>query len=125
MSKAASRKILIDEAVVTTTSDAFLVGDKFPLSVQFLASSVTSGNGVLTVDVSNDGTNWEAYNRLTSNATNTNAQADTRVSSATLSADGSEFLFFPEGDYFTYMRAKVTRTTDGTYSVIVGYADAQ
>ncbi len=82
-------------------------------SLQFVASGVSSGNGVFTVEVSNDGLNWTAYNKLTTNVTNTNAQTDTRVASVTLSQSGSAVVSLPEP--FAYYRVKVVATTDGTY----------
>ncbi len=93
------------------------------LSLQFIASGITSGNGVFTVDVSNDGTNWIQYNRLTTNVTNTNGQNDTRVASVTLSSNTNAFVFFPVGDYFRYLRVSVDLTTDGVYSAILQSID--
>jgi hypothetical protein len=83
-------------------------------SVQLVASSVTSGNAVFTVDVSNDGVNWTAYNRMTTNATNTNGQTDTRVASVTLSADGSSIFTIP--DPYALYRVRAIITTDGIYN---------
>lgn len=83
-------------------------------SIQFMAASITSGNAVFTVDVSNDATNWTAYNRLTTNVTNTNAQTDTRVASVTLSSNGTSFVTIP--DPCAFFRITATITTDGTYS---------
>lgn len=110
---------LLNAVTATTTSAGYYVGDRLKMSIQVFATGISAGNGVFTVDVSNDGTNWTAYNRLTSNVTNTNAQNDTRVASVTLSSNTSNFLFFPEGDHFRYIRITVTRTTDGTYSAIL------
>ena len=85
-------------------------------SIQFTCSAHTSGNGAFGVEVSNDGTNWVVYNRLISNVTNTNGQFDTRVAAPTLSTNTSSIYFFPTSDYFRYLRAFVTVTTDGVYS---------
>lgn len=109
---------MLNAVAATTTSGGIGVNNAGRLSIQVFATAITSGNGVFTVDVSNDNTNWTAYNRLTSNATNTNAQTDVRVASVTLNANGSAIVFFPPGDTFAFVRCKVTRTTDGTYSAI-------
>lgn len=104
-------------APTTTASTGVAdVSNRQKMSLQFTASSITSGNGVFTVYVSNDGTNWVLYNRLTDNLANTNAQTDTRVASATLSTNTSKMYFFPVGDHFRYIGVAVARTTDGTYS---------
>ncbi len=104
---------------VGTTGGAVDVSMRQLKSVQFRCANHTSGNGVFTVEVSNDGTNWVAYNRLTDNLTNTNAQTDTRVASSTLSSNTSKIYFFPVGDYFRYIRGVVDVTTDGTYFAIL------
>ncbi len=98
----------------STTSAGFAPVANGLMSLQFVAASITSGNGVFTVDVSNDGTNWTAYNRLTTNATNTNAQTDARVASATLSSNTSVVVVIP--DPFAYYRVNIVVSVDGAYS---------
>lgn len=106
-------------AVTTTTTSAPVpVNQAGRLSIMVLSSAVSSGNGVYTVQVSNDGINFANYNRITSNVTNTNAQNDARVASVTLSTNTTNFLFFPPGDTFAYLRTIVNVTTDGSYSAV-------
>ncbi len=100
-------------------SSAIGCGMGASVSLQFIAASITSGNAVFTVDVSNDGSNWIAYNRLTTNVTNTNAQTDTRVASVTLNSNTNSVVSIP--DCFAFYRVRATMTTDGIYSA-VGYA---
>lgn len=88
-------------------------------SIQLIAESISSGNGVMTLEVSNDGENWVAYNKLTSNATNTNAQTDVRVASLTQSTNASSIVMLPESDKFAFGRVKVVTTTDGAYTVVI------
>jgi len=94
-------------------------------SIQFVASAVSSGNGVFTVEVTNSQTaagvpnNWVVYNRLIPNLVGTNAQTDAHVAGPTLSSNTSQMFFFPTSDYFRYIRVSVARTTDGTYSAIL------
>lgn len=115
----------LDTVTVDTTGGAIEIGDRLLKSIQFVAASITSGNGVFTVEVTNDQDangapqNWVQYNRLTDNVTNTNAQQDARVASVTLSSNTSKIYFFPAGDTFRYIRAKVDLTTDGIYSAII------
>ena len=73
----------------------------------------------MTVEVSNDGVNWVAYNRLTSNSTNTNAQTDVRVASLTQSSNAASVVTIPTTDNFAFMRSKIVVTTDGAYTVHV------
>lgn len=115
-------RTMLNAVTTTTTSGPLAVNDAGRLSIMVLATAVSSGNGVYTVEISNDGSNWSAYNRLTTNATNTNAQTDARVASITLSTNTTNFLFFPPGDTFAFFRTKVTVTTDGSYSAIA-YVD--
>lgn len=112
-------KAVIDAVTATTTSSMVGVGDRVSLSLQFIATQVTSGSGKFQVQVSNDGSNWIYYNRLNDNLTNTNGQFDTRVASSTLSANGNKVYFFPAGDHFNYLRINVLRTTDGTYTALL------
>lgn len=107
---------LLNAITATATSSAVGVDNADRLSVMILSSGITSGNGVFTVEVSNDDTNWATYNRITSNVTNTNAQTDTRVASVTLSTNSTNFLFFPPGDTFAAFRVKCVISTDGVYS---------
>lgn len=113
------KETLLSSVIATTTSRVAAINNAGRLSLQFIASGISSGNGVFTVEVSNDGTNFIAYNRLTSNATNTNAQTDTRVANVTLSSNTNAIVFFPPGDTFAFIRVTVTRTTDGTYSAVL------
>jgi hypothetical protein len=114
-----TKESILNAVIVDTTGEGFCVGDRTKLSVQFIASGITSGNGVFTIEVSNDNTNWVAYNRLTDNLTNTNTQGDTRVASCTLNSNSTKIYFIPVDDHFGYIRAKVDRTTDGTYSCVL------
>ncbi len=112
---AAGSAVSVTDPVAALGTNTFDVSKRQKLSIQFTASGITSGNGVFKVYVSNDGTHWVQYNRLTDNVTNTNAQNDTRVSSVTLSSNTSKIYFFPSGDYFRYVGVSLAVTTDGTY----------
>lgn len=119
--------ILAPTAATVTAANARLVAQDMSQrkvkSIQFIATGVTSGNGVFTVEVSNDGVNWVTYNRLVSNVTNTNAQNDTRVAGPTLSSTGSQMFFFPVTDLFRFISVSVAWTTDGTYSAVLQALD--
>lgn len=117
-----NRQTLLNAVSATTTSAPVPVNNAGRLSIQVFGSSVTSGNGVFTFEVSNDNTNWVSYNRLTSNVTNTNAQQDTRIASVTINTNAGSMLFIPPGDTFNFIRTTVTRTTDGNFSAIA-YVD--
>jgi hypothetical protein len=95
---------------VTTTGTATDVSKRQLLSVQFVAKSISSGNGVFTLDGSNDGTNWTTGLAML-NLTSTTPT--TLVTSVTLSANGATMVTIPSA--MKYIRANVTRTTDGTY----------
>lgn len=88
------------------------------ISLQFIAASIASGNGVFTMDVSNDGINWVAYSMLIDNVTNTNGQTLTRVASKTLSSNTSVVVAL-DAFGFKMLRVKVTVTTDGSYDCVL------
>lgn len=114
------KEILLNAVAATTVSRGVGVDNAAHLSIMIFASGITSGNGVFSVDVTNDPSiGWVRYNRLTSNLVGTNAQTDNRVASATLSANSTAILFFPDGDTFNYIRANVAVTTDGVYSAVL------
>lgn len=113
---------LLTAVTATTTSNAVGVNSAGRLSIMLLSQNISSGNGVFSVQVSNDGTNYATYNRLTTNVVNSISEGDVRVASLTLSTNTTNFLFFPPGDTFAYLRAKVTVSTDGIYSA-VAYID--
>ncbi len=129
MSRFSSNQVVLDAVTVDTTSGPQDVSMRSKMSLQFTATNIAIGNGVFTVEVTNsqdsDGlpTNWIAYNRLTTNVTNTSSQSDTRVASVTLSSNTSSIVFFPVGDYFRYLRVKVDLTTDGSYSAVLQTID--
>lgn len=114
-----SSQTLLNAVTATTTSSAFELGSSVGRSLQFIASGITSGNGVFTVEISNNGTDWIAYNRLVTNVTDTNAQDDVHAASVTLSSNTNAFAFIPEEDVFKFIRVVATRTTDGTYSAVL------
>ena len=108
--------VSVTDPVAALGSNVADVSQRQKLSIQFTATGIATGNGVFKVYVSNDGSNWVLYNRLTDNLTNTNAQTDTRVASCTLSSVTSKIYFFPAGDYFRYVGVSLAVTTDGSYT---------
>lgn len=118
---------MLDAVTADTTSDPVDVSERRLMSLQLTCAEHGSGNGVFTVEVTNDEdpttANWVVYNRLTTNATNTNAQTDIGVGSVTLNSNTSVIYFIRAGDHFRYMRAKVDVTTDGEYSAVLHAID--
>jgi hypothetical protein len=94
----------------TTTGETIDVSLREQIIIQFQCANHTSGNGVFSVDGSNDGTNWVtglAVQDLTATA------SATYITSVTLNANGSHAVKVPAG--WRFIRADVTVTTDGTY----------
>lgn len=105
---------MLSAVTATTTSDAQDVSKRQQIVIQFIAASITSGNGAFTIDGSNDGTNWvTGISFRDAKAT----ASTTWIVTKTLSANSSEAAFVPAG--FRYIRVVCTRTTDGTYSAII------
>jgi len=101
----------LSAVTATTTSSAFDFSKRSQITATFTAASISSGNGVFTVDVSNDGTNWVtgiAFQDATATA------STTWVTSKTLNSNTSAGAKIPAG--YRFYRIVVTRTTDGTYS---------
>ena len=94
----------------TTTSQSYDVSLRRQITVQFHCANHTSGNGVFSIDVSNDGANWVTGIGVQPVATTT---PTIWVESVTLSANGSAGVYVPAG--WRFIRCLCTVTTDGTY----------
>lgn len=108
---------VIDGSVATiAAADAAIVniGNASAVTIQFTRANHSSGNSNFTVDVSNNGSNWIEYNKLITNATNTNSQTLLRAAAPTLSSDVTSVHAVSPEDKFQYIRVYYTRTTDGT-----------
>ncbi len=95
---------------VDTTGTAQDVSMREQIVVQFSCLNHTSGNGVFSIDGSNDGAHWTtglACQDLTATA------SATFVTSKTLSANGTSAVKVPAG--WRFIRGVVDVTTDGTY----------
>ena len=123
MARFSNNTVMIDAVVATTTSEPVDVSLRKKMSLQFFSSGVSTGNGVFTVEISNDGINWVAYNRLITNVTKASPATDAGVASVTLSSNTSAFAFFPVGDHFRMIRVVLTFTTNGVYSAILQTVD--
>lgn len=107
---------VLDEVVATTTSAAVNIEDANRVVLVATRADHDSGSSAFTAQVSVDGVNYVDYKKWISNANNTNVQDLARVTTLTLSADGSDFLTMDPDDGFRYIKVKVTETTDGTHS---------
>ena len=102
----------------TTTSRGVSLDNAGRVSIQLIATGVSTGTGTFTVDVSNDGATWTPLQRLIPNLVGTNSQTDAFVLSKVLNSTGSSMIFIAPGDTFASMRITCTRATDGTYSAV-------
>ncbi len=86
-----------------------------------LSLATATGSGTVGFSVSNDGTNFVTYNRLTTNVVDTNTQYDARVATVTLTtAAPKAMVFFPAGDYFRYLKAIWTTVTGAILTSTIG-----
>lgn len=113
------KEILLNAVSTTSTSRGVGVDNASSVSLQLIATGVSSGTGTFTVDVSNDeGTTWTPYQRLIPNLIGTNSQTNAYVASKVLNSTGSSMVFIPAGDTFGLIRVTCTRATDGIYSAV-------
>lgn len=111
------QKVLLSAVEATTTSSTIEVGNLKDISLQVTSAGVTSGTGTLSVDCSNDGTNWETDIAFISSVSTTPA---TRVVSlATSGNTDTKFAFLGRDFSAKFIRVKLTYATDGQYSVIL------
>ncbi len=107
----------ISDTVGTSSQKVIECAGAKGISLSMTAKDIgTSRAMTLTIDVSNDGENYVAYNMLIDNVTNTNAQALTRVASKVRNANGTDILWFtPETlGGITHFKVKAERTTAGS-----------
>jgi hypothetical protein len=102
----------INAVTSSTTGTTLDVSMREQIGIVLTCTGHSSGNGVFTVDASNDGTNWVTGIAL---ADATATASTTYVTSKTLSSNTSTaiyLLFFP----FKLVRVNVAVTTDGAYT---------
>ncbi len=98
--------------VGTTTGTVLDVSMREQIGIVFTASAITSGNGVFSVDASDDGSNFVTGIAMV-DATSTTPT--TYVASKTLSSNTSAAMYLPLFP-FRFMRIKCVASTDGTYT---------
>lgn len=109
--------VALNAVTSTTTSAAVNVENIRNIGISITSASVSSGTGTLSVDVSNDGTNWETDVAFISSISTTPA---TRVVSLATSGNNDTKFAYLGADFGAKMiRVKVTVATDGAYTVIV------
>ncbi len=107
----------IDAVTATTVSDPINIENAEKISLIFTRANHSAGSTAFSVEVSLDGSTYVAFNKLISNATNTNAQTKTRVASVSLASNTSSIVAMDlENDIFRWMRITATETTDGTHT---------
>lgn len=124
----------INAATATTTGQPINIEGASAVTFFFKRSNHSSGSTAFTVEVTpnlifeNNGTiasaDWVQYNKLISNATNTNAQGLTRLASVSLSSNTVVTVTMDLGqEVFEHLRVIATETTDGTHDawVVVRY----
>jgi len=102
-------------ATGTTTGTVIDVSMRDTVGAVFTCSGHTAGNGVFSIDASNDGTNWVtgvAFADATATA------STTYVTSKTLNSNTSAAVYIPFFP-FKLMRIVLVVTTDGTYTATV------
>jgi len=123
------KETIYDEAVATVAladAEKIDIAGASSVSIQIIGGGTFNNrSGALTIYLSNDGSNFTAFNMLIDNVTNTNSQDKTRVASKTVNSAISAILTLdPEMiGAFTYMKLPLTITdTDsptGNFTVLV------
>lgn len=104
-----------------SNNSVYDVSMRHNISLEIIAGSE---NSVFDLEISNDNVNFVTYNRLVPNVTNTNAQTDTGVTFASVSANTSAFYFVKLGDTFRYVRGSATLVgTDSVFNVVMHTID--
>jgi len=112
--------VALNAVTATTTSEPINIENARRISLLLTRANHSAGSSAFAVTVSVDGATYVTFNKLISNATNTNAQTLTRVASVSLASDTtSEVAMDLEHSIFRWMKVTVTETTDGTHTAKV------
>lgn len=84
----------ISAVTADTTSAGQLCAGAKAIGLTITGASLSNRTAAVTVTVSFDGTNYHSYSMLLSNTTNTNSQMLTRVSSVSVSGNGTTVVWF-------------------------------
>lgn len=99
----------------TATSSAQLCAGAKAISLFFTKANTDNNlQATLTAAISENGTDFHAYNMLIDNVANANDQNLTRVASKTRSTDGTDVLWFTSGTLGAINYFKVTLTVTGS-----------
>ena len=101
----------------TRTSNAQDVSKRDNITLVFTASGISSGNGVFTVDASNDNSYW-ATGIAFKSAALVGVSTTPGVVSATLRTTGRNWAAILDPGW-SYIRIKVVVTTDGRYNCVL------
>lgn len=111
------QKTLHSAITATATSDAEEISNLKDISIQITSADVSSGTGTISIDVSNDGTNWETDIAFINSVSTTPA---TRVTSLATSGDAdTKFAFLGRDFSAKFIRVVCTVATDGNYTVVM------
>lgn len=113
---------IFSNAIASAVSSPINTGNARSVTIHAVVNTI-GGTSTLSVEISNDGTNWMVYKKLISNLTNSNSQTLTRVASLSLGPDTTMSIasFSPE-DAIYYARLRLT-IGGGTYTVGIAIDD--
>jgi len=98
----------------TTTSEPIDISGAKKVSLLLTRTNHTAGSTTFDVDVSVDGITYVDFNKLISNAANTNSQTITRVATVALSSNTSSVVALDlVSDCYRYIKITATIATDG------------
>lgn len=107
----------LNAVTATTTSNEIPISGAKKVTLALTRANHGSGSSAFKVQVSVDGSTYVDYNGLMEDLTNTNAQDVTRVTTITLSANGTTMARLDLSSMgFLGMKVVVTETTDGTHT---------
>lgn len=115
----------IVDAVATTTSKKYYVGDSRRIGFLLRRADHSAGSTALSVKISMDDADtitptMTACNMLINNATNTNSQTLLRTASISSgTANGDFFVWLDPLCVVNFVEVTVTETTDGTHSAYI------
>jgi len=107
----------LNAVTATTTSSVLDIAGATRISLAFTRADHSSGSSAFKVQVSVDGTTFVDFNKLITNTENAIAEGEVRVTTITLSANGTTVASMDlDKSIYKAMKVVVTETTDGTHT---------
>src|SRR5688572_28448673 len=103
---------LLNAVTATTTSEPIVIEGARKVVFEFKRANHSAGSTAFKAQVSWDGVTYSDYDMMIDNIANTNSETSARITTKTLSADGTDYAAMDLTHFwFKFVRVVATETT--------------